>query len=433
VHGSKRSETLTPREYLFSLEHHGVRLGLETITYLLSSAGRPQECYPTVHVAGTNGKGSVIAVLNAILRAAGYRVGRFTSPHLIDLNERFQVNGRPIPDAELDENICYFQDIAEQREWWPPTFFELNAAIAFRWFEQCQVDCALIEVGLGGRFDATNVIVPEASAITNIDYDHMRYLGDTLEEIAFEKAGIIKEGRPVVVGETKPAPRNVILARAAELDCPVQLLDRDFHYAISGAPRELRFCFESGTMSFGPTPLGLAGSYQGENAATAVALAMVLAARFPKIDAQAIITGLRAARWPCRLEKVLDWPPVIIDVAHNVAGARKLAEDVSVKCVVILALSNDKDAAGIIEALGPITHTLILSQFSSERSLPMDRLCAAASNHPHRSAADLVEAVELGLELASPTRPLLITGSIFTAGSARRTLIERHGAPPLRF
>ena len=434
--GSARSEiigSLTPLEYLFSLERHGIKLGLDTIDYLLTSAGNPQERYPTVHVAGTNGKGSVIAVLNAILRAAGYTVGRFTSPHLIELGERFQIDEERIGDEALDEYISYFRVLADKREWFPPTFFEVSTAIAFRWFAKREVDCALIEVGLGGRFDATNVIVPEVSAITTIELDHMRFLGETLEEIALEKAGIVKEGLPVVVSETKPGPRDVILARASKLAAPVSLRGRDFEYAVAGPPSALQFRFESDTLNLGPVRLGLAGTFQGENAATAVAVATLLTKRFPRINARAICTGLETVQWPCRLEKVLDNPPVIIDVAHNPAGARRLATELDKECVTILAVSKDKDTLGIIEALAPVTHTLILSQFPGNRALPIEHLRDAAGNHPHREMEDLAEAIELGLECASETRPLLITGSIFTAGAARRILIDRHGAPPLQF
>ncbi|MDQ1257898.1 MAG: dihydrofolate synthase / folylpolyglutamate synthase, partial [Candidatus Hydrogenedentes bacterium] len=239
-------------------------------------------------------------MLDAILRAAGYTVGRFTSPHLIDLNERFLVNGEPIANEALDEQIDFFRTIADAREWWPPTFFEMTTVIAFRWFDQREVDCAIIEVGLGGRFDATNIITPEAVAITNIELDHTKYLGDTLPEIAFEKAGIIKPGRPVVVGETKPEPRDVILARAAEMDAPVRLMGRDFTYELSGPPETLEFSFETPLVKLGPTPLGLVGRFQGHNAAIAVTLALDLVPRYPKITAKAIETGLREVCWPCR-------------------------------------------------------------------------------------------------------------------------------------
>jgi len=288
-------------------------------------------------------------------------------------------------------------------------------------------------VGLGGRFDSTNVIVPEACAITNIDFDHTQYLGDTLEAIAVEKAGVIKRGRPVVLGEIAPDPRRVILARAKELACPVHAPGREYRYTVDGPRREQVFCFENDVLAVGPTRLGLAGRYQGQNAATAVALATAVTPRFPKIDAQAIVEGLAAARWPCRLEQVLDDPPVVIDVAHNAAGARTLAETVAAPCVVVLAVSNDKDAAGMIEALEPITHALILTQFTGRRALAADRLAAAAGGRTHCRVASLAEAIERGLEQASQDHPLLIAGSIFTAGEARQILIDRHGAPPLEF
>ena len=426
-------EDVSPREYLFGLEQYGIKLGLETITYLLDASGRPQQAYPTVHVAGTNGKGSVVAFLSAILRAAGCRVGQFTSPHLIDLTERFQVDGAPICENALSENASYFKTIADGRQWWPPTFFEMNAAIAFRWFAQCGVDCGVIEVGLGGRFDATNVIVPEVSVIVTIDRDHMRFLGETLEEIAFEKAGIMKQTRPVVVGETKSAPRRVLLARAAELHCPVDVIDWDFRYAVSGTAMEPQFRFESDTLRFGPAPLGLAGKYQGQNAAVAVAAARRLMERFPRVNEQTIVTGLRTARWPCRLEKVLDDPVVIIDVAHNTAGAKRLAETLPQKYVMLLAVSNDKDVKGMLDALAPMADTFILTQFTGSRALPVAGLCAAAGAYAHRSAPTVMEAIAMGMDLASSERPLLITGSIFTAGEARSILVRDYGAPPLRF
>ncbi|HOZ48334.1 MAG TPA: folylpolyglutamate synthase/dihydrofolate synthase family protein [Candidatus Hydrogenedentes bacterium] len=424
---------LAPQEYLLSLERHGIKLGLETIGYLLDHADRPHQGYPTTHVAGTNGKGSTVAMLCAILRAAGYTVGRFTSPHLIHLNERFQIDSIPISDDALDEQIVFFRRIAEAREWLPPTFFEMNAAIAFRWFAQRRVDAAIIEVGMGGRFDATNVLNPEVAVITNIELDHMRFLGDTLEAIAFEKAGILKEGRPAVVSEMKPGPCQVILDRAQELDCPVSLLGRDFTCHVEGTPLDVRFFFKSPELDIGPVPLGLAGRFQGPNAAVSTMTAWLLRQRFPNIDRGAIERGLRGVRWPCRLERVLDDPPVIIDVAHNVAGAVTLAPELPPGCILVFAVSKDKDASAMLDALAPLAHTLILTQFSGDRALPVGQLCAVANQYSHYSTPDLAEAIATGLDLASAEHPLVITGSIFTCGEARQILIERHGAPAPAF
>ena len=380
-----------------------------------------------MHIAGTNGKGSVAAMLDAIVRAAGYKTGRFTSPHLIDVSERFIINGVPIPLGALDEQIAYFRAIAETMEP-PPTFFEMNTAIAFRWFQQNNIDLGIIETGMGGRLDSTNVITPCATAITTIDLEHTRYLGDTIEQIAYEKAGIIKPNVPVVVGETKTAALNVILARAQELRSPTHILGRDFSHAITGEPFRQRFTYESPDMRIERTPLSLAGAYQGANTAVAVALAE----QIPHVDQAAIQKGLNEARWPCRLEKVMSDPPVIIDVAHNPAGARTLARELP-PCVILLAVSADKDANAMIHALDPIATEFILTQFDGPRALPAQKLSETTTSHPSHTIPNLREAVETGLRLASAQHPLLITGSIFTAGQVRQILTQEHHASPLQF
>ena len=422
---------MTHREYLFHLELHGIKLGLENIRRLLDAAGAPERGYPIVHVAGTNGKGSVVAFLDAIARSAGYRVGCFTSPHLTDVTERFLVDGTPMPEAALEEEIGFFRAVAERMDS-PPTFFELNTAIAFRWFERCKVDLAVIEVGMGGRLDSTNVVEPLATAITNIGLDHMKYLGDTVEQIAFEKAGIIKAGVPLVLTETSSPAQDVILTRAAQLRSPVRVLGCDFRFELTGPPFAQEFAYESDRLRFGPTPLNLNGAHQAPNAASAVALAECMMTSLPRIDAAAIRVGLASARWPCRLEKVLDQPPVIIDAAHNPAGARQISKALE-QCVTLLAISSDKDAEGIIEALSPITALFILSQYGGARSLPVAELRQAAGNRPYLAMPSLAEAIGLGLSLAGASRPLLITGSIFTAGKARQILVAQHGGKPLAF
>lgn len=419
------------RDYLLGLTLHGVKLGLQNIRYLLDAAGNPQDQYPIVHVGGTNGKGSVLAMLMAMFQAAGYKTGRFTSPHLIDLSERFQVDGRSIPEAELQENIQFFRDIAEGME--PqPTFFEMNTAIAFRWLAQRKVEVGLIEVGMGGRLDSTNVASPIATAITNIDYDHMEFLGDTLEAIAFEKAGILKPGVPTVLGETRPGPREVLLDKAREMGCKVMRSGASFSHELDGDLWHPTLHYRSDTLEFRNAPLALAGRYQGENAAIAVALAGLCHAHFPLMNPKAIRDGLARASWPGRMERVLESPPVIIDVAHNLAGALHLSGAVT-SAVVILAVSGDKDATGMVNALAPCADPLILTEFTGKRAMPLNELCAAARHHPHQTAPNLTDAIAHGISLASADRPLLITGSIYMAGEARRILIEHYGASPLRF
>ncbi len=419
------------REYLFGLSLHGIKLGLQNIQALLDAADHPEHAYPSIHVAGTNGKGSVTAMTGAMLRAAGLRVGRFTSPHIIDLPERFQINGECISEEALARHTAFFQRAAESLDA-PPTFFELNTAIAFRWFAEEQVDVAVIEVGMGGRLDSTNVITPLVSVITNIDLEHTQYLGDTLEKIAFEKAGILKEKVPAILGAMPPGPLRVIHDRAAELGCKTRVAGHDFCHSVSGDLWNQRFSYSSESLHIEDAALGLPGRYQGENAAVAVAAAQSVQPHFPSLNTGAILQGLSEARWPCRLERVLEHPPVIMDVAHNVAGAQRLAESVGA-CIVILAVASDKDVKGMIEVLAPHAQPFILTKFEGKRALPLDLLRQAAGNHPHLTAENLQEAIALGMRQANSRLPLLITGSIYTAGEARQLLTARYGAAPLRF
>ncbi len=422
---------MQPRDYLSQLEFHGIKLGLQNIQMLLEAAGNPHHQFPSVHVAGTNGKGSVVAFLDAMLRASGYRTGRFTSPHILSFNERVTISGVPLSDEELDDHIQVFQSIAESHGI-TPTYFELNTAIAFRAFDQRVVDIALVEVGMGGRFDSTNVIEPMATAITNIDLEHTRYLGDTVERIAFEKAGIIKSEVPLVVGERHEAPLRVILERAAECRAPVVQIGKDITYELTGPPFDQTFAYTSPWLSLGPTPLGLAGRHQGENAAIAVGLADILRCHYSRLSPITIARGLQNAQWPCRLERVLEDPLVILDVAHNRAGARRLAESIT-GAVMVVAIASDKDAGGMIEALWPAAHRLILTQFQGARAYPVDALSAQVAHIPHETVATIEEAIARGMAAASMEHPLVITGSIFTAAEARRILMENYGAPALRF
>jgi dihydrofolate synthase/folylpolyglutamate synthase len=438
---------MNPTEYLLSLAHHGIKLGLDNISHLLREAGDPHLSYPTVHVAGTNGKGSVVAMLHAMLRAAGYRVGRFTSPHLMDLRERFVVDGEQISPEALAENTTYFREIMEGMDA-SPTFFEVTAAIAFRWFQQEQVDVALIEVGLGGRLDATNVVQPVASVITSIDLEHTEYLGDTLAAIAGEKAGILKEGVPGVIGECRAEPLGAIEATAQALGVPLRVICNqdfapgsssrqsstrsraNFAYAISGPPWQQRFNYQGTRFTLHNVQLSLAGAYQGQNAAVAVATAETIATHFPNLNSHAVVQGLGRARWPGRLERVLDSPPVIIDVAHNVAGARQLAASVQ-RAIVLLGVASDKNAGEMIAQLAPVAERLILTEFEGERALPVAALAAAAGQHAHVVEPNLRQAITRGMQAAWQECPLIITGSIYLAGQARELLMKEYGARPL--
>ena len=385
---------MTPRDYLARLEFHGIKLGLDNIRLLMEAAGNPQSRYPTIHVAGTNGKGSVVAFTGAILQATGCRVGRFTSPHLSDVSERFLINGDPIADADLDRHIEFFR-VASDALPNPPTYFEVCTAIALRHFAENCVDVAVIEVGMGGRFDSTNIIQPEVCAITNIAMDHMNYLGDTIEAIAFEKAGIIKPGVPVVVGERLPAPFDVIQSAARERNAPLLVKGRDFTYTAQGVALAPAISYRGSRFQLSEVPICLAGMHQVENAALAIATIESIQSHFP-VSTDSIASGLAAARWPCRLERVCDNPPVYIDIAHNPAAIQRLVESMP-RCVVVFAASSDKNAGEMIHALQPIAHRLILTTFSGPRAATVEQLAKAAGAIEHERQPSLDLAIETGI------------------------------------
>lgn len=422
---------MDPIEELFSLEFHGIKLGLDNINALLDAADHPEKSYPTIHIGGTNGKGSTVAFLDHILRSAGYRVGRFTSPHLITLNERFMVNGEPISDDALRATLKTFLFHAKQIGI-TPTFFEMNTAVAFAHFQHEEVDVALIEVGLGGRFDSTNVITPLLSIITNIGLEHTQYLGDTLGEIAFEKAGILKKEVSAVLGNLHNEPRKVILERATHLECEVSELGSNYSFDWNA---ENGLTYQDEETRFENIPLPLSGHHQGENAATAIRAVTRLRGQFPGITDDAIRSGLESSRWPCRMETVLSDPEVIIDVAHNPDGMRTLASALNREAVFVLSVATDKRAAEMISSLSSLSAHLIITQFEGDRATPVHELAKLVpAEMSTELIADLDTAIEEGIRVAKERKlPLVITGSLFIAGQARDYLIRTHGAPPLQF
>lgn len=427
-----KTPDLSPIDYLFSLELHGIKLGLANISTLLEESGHPELSCPVVHVAGTNGKGSVLAMLDAALQAAGYRTGRFTSPHLCDVRERFLVDGEMISHEHLHAHIDFFRGLAAKKDI-PVTFFEMNTAIAFRHFAEAHIDISLIEVGMGGRFDSTNVVAPAVTGITNISLEHTQYLGDTVSAIAREKAGIVKARVPLVLTVEDAEARDVICKHAQEVGAPVLALDEDFRFSTNLTPNETLFSFESEQWSLGPISLGLPGAFQGVNAAMTVALAQELGHAFPRLDAKAVSQGLEHAVWPGRFEQILDDPPVIVDAAHNPAGAAVLRKALGRPCVLILTAAADKDVAQMIRELAPVAEPMILTQFAGGRALPVEMLRGHVVSNTCLTAPNLAKAIEIGLKYASAERPLVVAGSLYAAGEARTILTENYGAPPLSF
>ncbi|MBI4484983.1 MAG: bifunctional folylpolyglutamate synthase/dihydrofolate synthase [Acidobacteria bacterium] len=373
------------RHYLFGLERFGIKFGLENISRLLSHLGDPHRAFRSLHIAGTNGKGSVTAMVDAALRAAGHRSARYTSPHLIALNERFAIEGHPVSTDRLELAIDDVRAAVEELRSVgtldvQPTFFEVTTAVAFELFRRARVEVAVIEVGLGGRLDATNVITPEAVAITSIGFDHEQYLGSTLREIAGEKAGVIKHGRPVVVG-----------------DLPAEALDAVAEIARArGAP--LVQADEAVLARAGAVQLALRGEHQRKNAAVAATLCEVVDARSFSIPHAAVAAGLSRVWWPGRLDlrRLDDGREALLDAAHNPDGAAALASYLvdtwPDKPPLVFGAMRDKDVRGMFRALLPAIGSLVLTRASSPRS------------------ADPAALAELAREV-DPTLPIVIEGS----------------------
>ncbi len=323
--------------YLFSLEQFGIKFGLDNIVAIVERLGRPDRAYRTIHVAGTNGKGSVTAMTAAALRAAGHRSARYTSPHLVDLAERFVVDGAPVSQEALVTAAADVRDVVESLRAdgtleTQPTFFEVTTAMALELFRRARVDVAVLEVGLGGRLDATNVVMPIATAITSIAFDHQLYLGSTLAEIAFEKAGIVKPAVPLVVGDLDPAARTVI----------------------EGVARERRAPLVTATAAdVAGFAIGLRGHHQATNAAIAVNLLELVDREGMRVSRDAIAEGLRHPDWPGRLDerRLPDGRELLLDAAHNPAGAAALASylrESATKRPLVFAAMRDKDVTGML-------------------------------------------------------------------------------------
>ena len=376
--------------YLLSLEQLGIKLGLEQIRALVARLGEPDRAFRSIVVAGTNGKGSTTAMVERGLRAAGYRTGRYTSPHLIHLEERFVLNGQPIGSEAFTAAAERVRAAAAHLPA-PPSFFEATTALALDAFREAMIEIAVLEVGLGGRLDATNVVSPMGVAITAIDLDHEQYLGDTLEAIATEKAGIIKPGVVAVLGRNPEAVRRLIRGRC-------EAVGAAFDFAPDGVAADAQVRngrtsvrLRTAHADYGTIALALRGRHQVDNAVTAVRLLEALEARGEiKVPADAVRTALEDVDWPARLER-RTWrgAEILIDGAHNPARARALASYISEtydrRLPFVLGVMNDKRIQHIVEAIAPVASCVICTAASSPRAEPARQLAAIA----RLAAADL--------------------------------------------
>ena len=412
---------MDPLTYLFSLEQFGIKFGLDNISALVARLGHPERAFQSVHVAGTNGKGSVTAMVDAALRAAGHRAARFTSPHLVDLTERFVIDGRAVTTGALTAAVADVRQAIDDLRadgglTVQPTFFEVTTAVAFELFRRAGADVTVVEVGLGGRLDATNVLSPIATAITSIAFDHQMYLGSTLREIAFEKAGIIKPGVPVVVGELDPEAAATIDEIARDRGADV------IHASASDVD--------------GFT-IGLRGAHQRVNAAVARKLLETLDARGIRVRPGAIATGLATAEWPGRLDwrRLSDGRDVLLDAAHNPAGAAALAsylKDLPGPAPpLVFAAMRDKDIRGMLTALLPSIGQLIVTRASNARSEEPSAILAHARTIAPSLPVSAEPSVSGALAAAWRTSSrIVVAGSIFLLGDVLRQLRASGGGAP---
>ncbi len=471
------SETI---HYLYNLQKQGIKFGLNNIIRLMSALENPHRSFPSIHIAGTNGKGSTSAIIASVLRTLGLKVGLFTSPHLVSFTERIRVNDEEITEYEVvnlaEEIRGKISDLQSSDSNFTPTFFEVVTAMALLYFKRKRINIAVIEVGMGGRLDATNIIIPEVSVITSISYDHREFLGSTLKEIAHEKTGIIKEGIPVVVSSQTSEVLEAIESKAEEMNTKVYLYDRDFSSVlkredISGIHFDY---FDNDSFMIHDLYLPLTGEHQMQNASVAIKAVTVLlsknSATWRKGETEENIVslirdGLATTRWPGRLEMIKYEPPILIDGAHNAAAAVALSNALAKtflgrykRIILVLGIMGDKDIEGVMKPLLPLASEIILSSPDYERAASPERLAnvAASLGFPDVHIAPTVkDALELAqnicqqsnLDLApnNPPSPpfrkggpggfekgevggntdsslIVVTGSFYTIGEAKECI-----------
>ncbi len=416
-----------------SLQRFGIRLGLENIRRLMEVLGRPETTFRSVHVGGTNGKGSTAAFLNGILRAAGFRVGLYTSPHLLDFRERVMVDGQPVPEQEVAGLITEIAGVIERCFSSPPlsfpTFFEAATALAFLYFARRNVDWGVIEVGLGGRSDATNILRAAVSVITNIGLEHQEHLGDSLERIAAEKAGIIPEAGWVVSaaeGEALGAIGRIAHQKRARL---VRVQD---HYRIDHLGRSGHgetFRLRGRLREYDSLQVPLMGRHQVLNAVTAVAAAELLEERGFEVGEARIREGLASAHCPGRLQVVSARPPILVDGAHNPAGMRVLRafleeEKLTGRLRVVFGVLKDKAWEQMLGILAPLASAVILTRPESDRGVEPKELVPIASRYLQevQVADTMLEALAMARALVTADETVLVTGSLYAAAAALRAL-----------
>ncbi|GAB4340546.1 MAG: folylpolyglutamate synthase/dihydrofolate synthase family protein [Candidatus Abyssubacteria bacterium] len=432
-------------DYLLSFQRFGIKLGLDNISYLLHRMGDPHCTFPAIHITGTNGKGSVTAFIHSVLIEMGFSVGRYISPHLLDFSERIVVNKEPITAQEIDSLVDQLRpivaDMENEARLGHPTFFEAVTAMAFQHFANRKVDFAVVEVGMGGRYDSTNVVLPCLSIITNVHLEHCDYLGDTLEKIAVEKAGIIKPGVEVVSAAEQPEVRIILDTRSKECESDIFYLSRDFECAARRGefPRQyVDFNSSALSLKIENVEINLAGRFQARNAAVALmALGLLARKGLIRFDEDAIRRGMAATAWPARLEKLGDSPLMLLDSAHNPSAMNALTESMREwfhgrRVLVVLGMLADKDVPQCLKILRGLTETLVVTEPRYERAMNVERLARLAQDvfAQVRSEPTIADALRRALALAKADDIILVTGSLFNVAEVRQFMIHTEETRP---
>lgn len=417
-------------QFLYSLQKFGIKFGLSQTTNLLRDLGNPHQGRRFIHLAGTNGKGSVASFLSCILQKAGFRVGLYTSPHLVRFSERFQINSREISPAALTALARELRSVIDHKE--PPTFFEAVTAMGLKYFADAQTDLDIIETGMGGRLDATNCIDPLLTVITNISLEHQEYLGTSLKAIAREKAGIIKPGVPLVSGASQPSVQAIVQRTCHELGAPLLMAGQDFRY------RSTR----NGLHYFGlqrrlnGLQLGLQGAHQARNAALSLAGIEVLASQGLHVQAQALREGLQQATWPGRMQLLAGPPRILLDGAHNVAAVKSLCtalkDEFSYRrLVLVIGIMADKEVKRMLGFLLPLADHVIFTRPLYERAMDPENLQEQARDWSRSGEViqSLGPALERARDCSQEEDLIVVTGSLFTVGEAL-SLLDPVGFAP---
>lgn len=409
---------------MFGLKRFGIKLELSTIRRILRGLGNPQDGFSSIHVAGTNGKGSIAAGITSILMTQGYRVGLYTSPHLVEFNERITVNGEKISNAQVVEAYDAVRKIHSGAR--QPTFFEFSTAMAFYEFGRRDVQWAVIETGMGGRFDATNVIQPAVGIISNISLEHKFYLGNTLAKIAHEKGGIIKPKTPLVTGVRQKQAADVIHKIADDASAPVFRFGKDFRVRRN---RNDLFSYYGMQHNWYNLQTSLLGRHQVDNAALVLAVVEILNTIGTSVSEKSCREGIARIHWPGRLEIIPGAPEILLDGAHNLAAARKLNKFLSSRyhgkpITLVMGVLDDKPYQAMLQLLVPLSRRVILTRPVIDRALPPEILLTEARSLSENISLSpsVDQAVRYALETARYDEIVCIAGSLYVVGEAKETL-----------